>query len=296
MIFFNRFIFLVLLFYFSTSIAQIKKTDFTSGYLKCGKAMVYYESKGSGMPLILIHGGGMDRRMWDGQFDEFSMKYRVIRYDIRNHGRTTAESGKFFFHEELKALMDSLNIKKAVIMGLSMGGSIAIDFTITNPQRVIALITVSSIISGFEIKDKEVVENDAEMRKASTGGSFNTVVELVLRSWVDGPYRSPAQVNAEVRNKAKELISSTYSKWNPLVVAEDINPPASKRLKEIKVPTLAIVANLDMPSINKIADLITKDATDSRKIMVMGSAHLINMEKREEFNAVVLNFLSKLKY
>jgi 3-oxoadipate enol-lactonase len=289
-------LFLVVFIYLSLpSISQTIKTKYSSGFIKSGKENIYYESIGSGLPIIMIHGGGMDCRMWDGQFDEFSKNYRVIRYDIRNHGRTTSESGKFYYHEELKTLMDSLKLKKAVVMGLSMGGAIAIDFTIMHPERVIALISVSSCLSGYEIKDKEIVENDAKMRKASSGGSFNSVVELVLSSWVDGPYRSPAQVDTSVRNNAKRLITSTYSRWNPLVIAEDINPPAAKRLKEIKVPTLAIVGNLDTPSIHTIANLINKDVSGAQKYIIIGTGHLVNMEKPAEFNTVVSNFMNKLR-
>ncbi|MCX6234952.1 MAG: alpha/beta hydrolase [Bacteroidetes bacterium] len=265
-----------------------------SGYVNLEKGRIYYEEKGQGTPLIMIHGGGLDNRMWDDQFDVFSKKYRVVRYDVRNHGLSETEGGIFSYHEDLAALLDSLGISKAILMGLSMGGFIAIDFTLAYPDRVLALIPVSSGLTGYDINDPQVKEYEDKMRQAAEAGYLNGIIEYMQRSWTDGPYRSPSEVNKNVREKVRQMLFGTYSTWNGDAEMKRLDPPAVERLQEIQAPTLVVVGELDMPSILAIADLIEKDVPGSQKIIIKGAAHMVNMEKTKEFNAVVKKFLSNL--
>ncbi|MCX6272937.1 MAG: alpha/beta hydrolase, partial [Bacteroidetes bacterium] len=161
--------------------------------------------------------------------------------------------------------------------------------------RVIALVTVSSGLIGYDIDDKEVKENGEKMYMAFNQGKMDTVVEYNLRSWVDGPKRRPSQVDTVIRNKAGRLGRFTYDNWNPKVKQRPLEPPAIKRLAEITVPTLLIVGDLDMPSIDKIADLMVKKIKGAQKVVVKGAGQLVNMEKPTEFNAVLGKFLNSLK-
>jgi 3-oxoadipate enol-lactonase len=261
------------------------------GYIRSGAARLYYEEQGEGIPLIMIHGGGLDRRNWDEQFDVLAEGYRVIRYDARNHGLSQGEPETFSHHEDLYRLMDSLGIPEAVIMGLSMGGYVAIDFALAHPERVMALIPVSPGLTGYEFKDKEVVENNKKINEAK---DLDEAVEYIMRSWTDGPHRSPEQVDPSVRNRAREMYTATYQNWRPGSREERLEPPAIGRLSEIRVPTLVIVGDLDMPGILEIASLIEKTIAGARTSVIRGAAHLVNMEKPEEFDQVVLDFLSNI--
>lgn len=109
---------------------NIIQSSLKTGFANIGNGQLYYEEKGSGIPLILLHGGLLDRRMWDEQFEEFAKHYRVIRYDARGHGNSESVSDTFSHHEDLKHLMEALDIEKAILMGLSMGGYISTDFAI----------------------------------------------------------------------------------------------------------------------------------------------------------------------
>jgi 3-oxoadipate enol-lactonase len=104
---------------------------------------ISYQVKGTGPPVVLLHGGGLDLSMWDPQMELLSRSFRVIRYDARGHGRSTAPRGSFSPGEDLRMLLDHLGIERASLVGLSMGAGVAFDFARTYPQRVEKLVLVS---------------------------------------------------------------------------------------------------------------------------------------------------------
>src|SRR6266851_3278425 len=114
-----------------------------TGFAELNGTRLYYEVAGEGHPLVLIHGGLVDRRLWDDQFDVFAQHYRVIRYDIRGFGNSDVPAGPYSNYEDLYGLLKFLGVEKAYIMGLSMGGGIDIDFTLAHPEMVAALIPVA---------------------------------------------------------------------------------------------------------------------------------------------------------
>ena len=108
----------------------------TSGTVPVQGGKLYYEVKGEGHPLVLIHAGFLDRRMWDEQFELFSNSYKVVRYDVRGFGRSTKAETKFSDFEDLHALLQHLKLDKVYIIGVSNGGRIAIDFTTSYQNQV----------------------------------------------------------------------------------------------------------------------------------------------------------------
>jgi len=264
-----------------------------TGFVEVGNAKIYYEEKGDGVPLIMIHGGFIDRRMWDEQFEYFSKDYRVIRYDARNHGLTTSGADNFTNYDDLNAIMDSLKINKAVVMGLSMGGLITIDFALSHPEKVIAIIPVSTGISGFDKKDDYWKEFDKNINTEFSNNNVDGAVECMLKAWTYGPKRTSEQVDANVKEKVKLMIKSTFDKPDTMRIPGKLNPAANGRLSEIKVPVLTIYGDLDMQGIIDIAGRIEKEITGSKKVKIKGAAHMINMEFPDEFNEIVSKFLSE---
>ncbi len=119
-----------------------------SGIAEINGAQLYYEVKRNGHPLLLLHAGVADNRMWDAQFEAFSKQYRVIRFDLRGFGRSTMPSGSFSNYEDVRALLDFLQIKAVYLLGISFGGLIAIDFTLAHPDYTKALILGAPSVSG----------------------------------------------------------------------------------------------------------------------------------------------------
>jgi 3-oxoadipate enol-lactonase len=294
----KKFIITIVIFILcSTFVLAQNKTpgELKSGFLDIGKAKIYYEEKGIGTPFIMIHGGFIDRRMWDNQFDYFSKDYRVIRYDVRNHGLTTSDSDTYTNYEDLNNIMEKLKIDKAIVMGLSMGGLITIDFAIAHPEKVLAIIPVSTGISGNTKKDAGWKEFDKNLNDAFAKDDLELAAEYMLRSWTDGPKRTPERMDKTIRDNVKIMLMDTFKKWDSRLMLQRLNPPAIDRLSEIKAPTLTIYGDIDMQGIIDIADKIEKDVAGAKKYVIKGAAHMVNMEYPDEFNKIVSNFLNELK-
>ena len=120
----------------------------SSGFVDVGGTSLYYEVAGAGAPVVLVHGFGLDRRMWDEQVDVLAERFTVVRYDLRGFGRSNAERVEFWPTEGLRALLDFLKVERATLVGLSLGGIVAADFASEHPERVERLVLVGSGLRG----------------------------------------------------------------------------------------------------------------------------------------------------
>src|SRR5690242_4972987 len=127
-----------------------KEVQRLAGYAPVENGQLYYEVAGEGYPLVLIHAGIANSRMWDAQVEAFAQRYRVIRYDTRGFGKTRTEETSYSNRQDLYDLLNHLGVEKAYVLGLSRGGQIAIDFTLEHPKMVAALIPVAAGFSGFD--------------------------------------------------------------------------------------------------------------------------------------------------
>ncbi|MFC2096920.1 alpha/beta fold hydrolase [Bacteroidota bacterium] len=266
-----------------------------SGYVQAGESQLFYNMQGEGKPLIMIHGGLLNMSMWDSQWREFAQKYKLIRYDAKGHGQSKNLDKSFSHHEDLYQLINSLKLDKPVIMGLSMGGHVAIDFALKYPDIASALILVSPGLTGFVFDSKELKNYQDKLVKAAMAGDKRGVIEYFQRSWTDGPYRIPRDVDPVVREKVRAMIEETYTNWNDNSVENKLSPEAINRLKEINIPVLVITGSLDLPDIHKIAELLKKDVKGLQHIEIPGVAHMVNMENPQMFNKIVHDFMQKLK-
>jgi pimeloyl-ACP methyl ester carboxylesterase len=269
--------------------------EVTSGYVDVAGASLYYEEAGQGPPLVMIHGGMLDRRMWDGQFEAFARSHRAIRYDVRAHGLSRADSVPFADHDDLLRLMDSLSVSQAVIMGLSMGGQIAIDFALTNPERVRALVLVGPGMSGWEFDSDEIARYLEEITAAVETEDFATIIEVFTRWLCDGPHREPEQVDSVVRRRVLDMLGGSGQRWEFMDLASRLDPPTVERLDEIRVPTLAVVGSIDMQDVRDIVDHIVEQIPGAQRVVIPDVAHMVNMERPEVFKDVVAEFLAELE-
>lgn len=123
-----------------------------TGFVDTSGTQLYYEMMGEGHPLVLLHGGYMDRRMWDDQFAVFAQNYRVIRYDIRGFGKSALPQVPYADRQDLFNLLTFLDVEKTYLLGLSLGGEVALDFTLEYPGMVEALILVGSPVPGYPVE------------------------------------------------------------------------------------------------------------------------------------------------
>lgn len=266
-----------------------------AGTADANGAALYHEVAGEGEPLVLVHAGIADGRMWDAQMDAFSERFRAIRHDMRGFGRSPMVRGPYSHHADLRALLDALGVGRASLVGCSMGGAAVIDFALENPGRVEALVLVGPAVGGFE-PDEGPPEEWDEMVAADKAGDLERVSELEVRMWVDGPRRGPDAVDPAVRDLVREM-NLIVLKNEALELGEELNPQpsAASRLPRIQAPTLVLVGDEDRPRTLAAADLLERELPDARKTIMAGTAYLPNMERPEEFNCLVLNFLREVR-
>ncbi len=269
------------------------------GFAEVNGTRLYYEVAGEGHPLVLNHGGLVDHHLWDDQFDEFARHFKVIRYDIRGFGDSgMIKKGMelYSMDRDLFGLLQFLGIQKTYMLGLSMGGALSIDFTLRYPEMVDALVTVGAGLSGFEEDDPEELKAKFEdMEEAFKRGDIGRSVEISLQIWTDGPFRTPEQVNLQVRERIRKMTTHNFERGDDEEVEpQHLEPPAAGRLSEINVPTLIIVGSEDVEFILEIADKLEKDIVGGKKVVIPHTAHHLNMEKPQEFNRVVIDFLEKV--
>jgi 3-oxoadipate enol-lactonase len=265
--------------------------DTRHGFAEVNDTRLYYEVAGTGEPLVLIHGFTLDTRMWDDQFRPLAEHHRVVRYDVRGFGKSAVPAGAPYTNaDDLAALLDYLTIPAAAIIGLSMGGGIAIDFALAYPAMTRTLIPVDSSLSGHQWSGEWNARFGQIGQTARAGG-----VDAAKTQWLADPLFAPANERAAVAARLQRMVAD-YSGWH--WVNRDPRRknerPATKRLGEITTPTLVVIGERDVPDFHVVADRVTALIPDARKVVIPGVGHMANMEAPERFTSEALGFLSAI--
>lgn len=263
-----------------------------SGFADAADARLYFEQAGTGPAVLFVHAGVADLRMWDSQVEALSDRFNCIRFDMRGFGRTENRADSFSPSGDIVAILDHLDVDRAHVVGLSMGGGSAVRFALEHPDRVLSLCLVAAGVGGWEgpANEAELAEL-AEVEKAFEAQDWDLAVELEVQYWLDGPGRA-GRVGDEIREKMKQMCRTSYGRSEPTARPLPMDPPAIKRLSEMGVPTLVIVGTFDESSIPEIADVLAEGIHGARKIVYEGAAHMINLEQPERFNSDLLGFLT----
>lgn len=267
-------------------------TTVEKGFAPINGANLYYETAGSGHPLVMVHAGIADNRMWDDQFTALASDFLVIRYDQRGYGQSAPVAGDFTRYDDLFELLRFLKVERAYLMGCSMGARVCLDFALEHPEMVAALIMVGSGPGGFDLKTDPPRQWD-DIVKSFEANDLERTSELEVQVWVDGRSRTPQQVNPAVRARVFDmnLIALKYEKLE-LGTEKSLEPAAATRLGDLRIQVLVIVGDLDTPYIQAASDFIIENVHFGQKIVMNGTAHVPNMEQPTEFNQHVLNFLN----
>lgn len=261
-----------------------------TGFAALNGTAFYYEMAGAGAPLVLVHAGICDSRMWDDQVAVFAQHYQVVRYDLRGYGQTPAVAGPFAHHDDLYALLQYLGIERAHLLGCSMGGSACLDFALAYPTMVETLILVGSSPSGYRANRPLPAQLPA-VDEALQRGDFVQAAELEVQIWVDGIGRTPEQLSPALRERVRAM--NTIALQNEVLELGEprpLEPPAVERLHELQVPILLLVGDLDQPRALDGIAFMAEHLPNVRKTVMPGTAHLPNLEQPARFNELVLNF------
>lgn len=272
----------------------------SSGTVPVRSGSIYYQSEGEGVPVVLIHAGYLDSRMWDHQIGDLSDECKVIRYDVRGFGKSSGSEEEYSDYEDLSVLLDHLNIDKAVIVGVSNGGRIALDFAVACPERIEALVLMNFGISGYvnsgpeEEKLAEKMNsiepvymeflNSRKYREAATVDvdAWTHKVDKKTREWLIGIATENVVKQAEFN---EQFLSGTLQK-SP-------DPPAFASLPLITVPVLMIMGDQDFESIIEMDRRIHSMIPQSELVVIEGADHIASLSKEKEFNVVLKGFIER---
>ena len=252
-------------------------------------ARIHYEQEGEGLPILFLHAGVADSRMWQPQIRAFANQFECIAPDMRGFGRSTLPAESWSPVADLLGLIDHLHLKPVHVVGCSMGGAVAIDFAIEHGERISKLVLVGPGVGGVNFGAK-YPELFAEADAAEKAGDQRAIIEADARLWLDGPRRSPGYVRDPLRKLFFEMDSNFESDFDSAPL-DHLEPPAADRLHEITAPTLVIVGDEDAPPVFDAVELLMEKVPHARKAVIHDAAHLPNLEHPEEFNRIVMEFL-----
>ena len=255
----------------------------------------FYEDTGHGPPVVLIHGHSLDLRLWDAQVAPLvDAGYRVVRYDVRGHGRSDAPATGYTWQNyslDLRDLLDRLAIDApAHVVGLSMGGGIALQFAVDHPQRVASLVLVDSTVPGFDYSPEYAQAIEELVRVARSEGPRAALERVWLpHPLFDGIRRFPQ------RFAFLKRIVLAYPAADYLDETEYPQPQwqVIDRLQEIRAPTLVLVGELDLPDFRLIAEILAANVPTARQQVIPDAGHLPNLEQPQAFNEALLSFLAR---
>lgn len=253
-----------------------------------------YRDVGTGPPLVLLHGGFTDHRMWDAMVPLLAVGHRVIAADARGHGRSANATKPFRPTDDLAALLRHLDTGPAILIGMSMGAATAVDTALEHPDLVRALVVSGAGTSEPEPSDPWTLDLKARWARALTAGDIDGWVD-VFASAVAGPHRTLDEVDPDVVRRVREMARGTISKHTP--DEPDRTVPVTDtwaRAEAITVPVLAINGALDAADLIAMADRLVRTVVDGRTATVEGAAHYANMEQPYVFTKFLMEWLSTL--
>src|SRR5215217_7193101 len=263
-----------------------------SRMVRVNGAELYYEVGGEGQPLVLLHDGLLDRRVWDDQFVAFARLYRTIRYHRRGYGKSSAPDRPFSDVSDLHRLLRRLGTDKAYLLGISNGGKVALEFALEHPGMVAALVLVGPSLGGYRPSDEKQRRISEILSVARERGA-----KAGVEAWMEDPFYPPAKDKPAARERVRRIARENLP-W--LLSSPDLReepyPPTMESLSRIVAPTLIIVGGRDDWNNREIVSILASKLPRAEKKVFAGCGHLVNLERPEDFYSVVADFLGKRGY
>ena len=246
------------------------------------------------LPVVLLHAGVADRRMWDPQWPALTADHDTVRLDLRGFGDSVDRpEGALSPVDDVLETLAALDIDRCHLVGASYGAGVAVEVALSRPGLVASLLL--SAPGGALIAEATPDLRaffDAE-RSALSRDDLDAAVEANLASWVDGPHRDPGAVDPGVRGQVGVMQRRAFeltADWDDLEEKE-LDPPALERLGDVRVPTLVLAGALDLDAILDTATLVTAGIPDVRRVDWPDTAHLPSMERPDDFLALLRDWV-----
>ena len=264
--------------------------------------VTFYEDAGDGPVVVLIHGYGADLRLWDAQVEPLrEAGFRVIRYDVRGHGRSMIAPDGYTFENyaaDLRDLLDRLNVERPVtqslaveavhVVGLSMGGGVALQFALDYPDRVLSLTLVDSALPGFTYGDETTTHIQRLMDAVRSHGPRKAIDQV----WLEHPFFDGVRRHPERWAGVREMLLDFQAPdMRDGARPADYRPDIASHVAEIRARTLVVAGENDIADFRLIAEVLAENIPDARLTVIPDCWHLPPVEKPEEFNRLLVSFL-----
>ena len=256
-------------------------------YLEVAGAKIYYEECGSSpQAVVLLHDGVLHSAAWDEVWPAFCKHFHVIRYDRRGYGRSPAASEGYFETDDVAALLRHLKIRRAVILGSSHGGEVSINFALDYPEMVQQLVLVGAVVGGMPYSAHFLERGNDLGKPLEKNDTQGAIAAAVKDKFLIAPG------NEAAKKRTADLLAA-----NPqdLTHADFALPskPALPRLGEIRVPTLLVVGDADIPDVHAHAGAIQAGIPRARRVVLKDVGHLMYLEKPKEFSELTISFIER---
>jgi len=242
---------------------------------------LWYDESGSGPPLVLLHQGVVDSRIWEPVVPILAERHRVIRYDQRGFGRSPMPEGPYSVADDLVSVLDATAVDRAALVGASRGGGIALTAAVEQPDRVAALVLLGSGLPGHRLEVDWTPEQIARWEAADAADDWETMAELDMEAW------APMGADDELRTMFVENAVGSNSEHSTT------DEPVAERVGSITAPTLVITGSRDIPAINEIGGLLAGTIPEARHAVIEEADHMIPWRAPEELSHLLLDFLAQ---
>jgi len=244
---------------------------------------LWVETEGTGPAVLFLHGGLGDSRLWAPVAERLAERFRTIRYDYRHYGRSESPTGEFATLDDLFALLDALEVDRAALVGLSLGGSIALDAALARPERVSAVAHVAGAVTGLPLdlaSDEEYAEYEAALER----GDLDAAMAFDFELW--------APLGADEQLRELWLVTPD-APGVPEGATPTPRPPAHERLGGLAVPTLVIVATHDPQGLRDHGSTVARTVPGAR-LVELESDHYLTLREPDRIAELLAEFLSGL--
>lgn len=258
-------------------------------------AALAVEARGSGRPVVFLHAGVADRRMWQAEMGALAATHRVIAYDRRGFGETSASAQAFSHVDDLEAVLNRIGKEPVVLVGCSQGGRISIDFALLHPNRVAGLVLIAPAVSGAPSPASyppSIAARIEEIEQAEEDEDIDRINALEAWFWLDGPTSREGRVDGETRELFLDMNGIALS--HEEIGEERKSPPAMPRLGQLTMPTLVVWGDLDFEHIQRRSGEIAATAPNGEAFMIPDTAHFPNLEQPKMFVDRLRQFLDRL--